>query len=151
MRSTQWLVVSALVFSFYGCIGDVEEDQDVGRLGVALTMPLADVSEVRSFGLYALNVVEPEFDCDQYLANESDPISESSTEALVALYMFDVAQGQDNYPVSFRGVPEGRVSIIVEGYDSRGSRIFMGCGQCLVEAGRTTPLDITMVEDPGEM
>ena len=71
-------------------------------------------------------------------------------ETLVAVDYIDIAQGEDGYPVSFRGVPVGNLSIIVEAYDGGGSRIFMGCEQGLVEAGRTTPLEMTMLEDPYE-
>lgn len=146
MTRTAGLCVVAI--HLMGCWGDTGAET-VSRLGVALTLPTADVGEVRSFGLFAINLVEPEFDCDSYRTGEGDPISRTP-ESLVAVDYIDITQGEDNYPVSFRGVPVGELSILVEAYDGGGSRIFLGCEQGLVEAGRTTPLEITMVDDPGE-
>lgn len=145
VRSATLLVVVALGAS---CLNE-SSNETTSRLGVALTMPMADVGEVRSFGLFAVTLIEPEFDCDSYRAGEYDPIAQSP-ESLVAVDYVDITRGEDNYPVSFRGVPTGELSILVEAYDGGGSRIFLGCEQALVEAGRTTPIDMTMAEDPGE-
>lgn len=148
MRKARFLGLCVIAILSLGCQSETS-DETSSRLGVALTMPTADVGEVRSFGLFAINLVEPEFDCESYRIGEHDPISQTP-ESLVAVDYIDITRGEDDYPVSFRGVPVGELSILVEAYDGGGSRIFMGCEQGLVEAGRTTPIEMAMVEDPGE-
>lgn len=135
------LVVSAMT----GCLA--EEPRDVGRVGVALTAPAADATEIRSLGLFAISTVSPDFECASFLENAVDPIAQSP-EALVAVEYVDISAGSSEVPFSFHGIPIGDRSIIVEAYDGGGGRLFMGCEQVLIEKGRTTTVSITMVEDP---
>lgn len=146
LRGRLWasLVTALLIAS--GCVGGEGDREFSGRLGLALIAPAADATEVRSLGLYALSVVSPELECSEYLDGTVDPISQRP-EALVAVDYVDIPTGSNEVPFSFRGIPAGDRSIIVEAYDSGDSRIFMGCAQTLVEEDRTVSLEITMVED----
>ena len=139
-------VLGVLLFAVVSCVG-VPEEGETGRLGLGLTMPTAEIGEIRSIGLFALQLRPPEFECPDYEEGTVDPIA-SIPESLVAVDYVDLAQASSGDTVSFRGVPTGELSIIVEAYDGGGTRIFMGCGQALVEVGRTTPIEVTLVEDP---
>jgi hypothetical protein len=146
MKTMKAVIIAALgLIALGGCAED--NGRDIGTLGIALTAPAADVGEIRSLGLYAVALVSPEFECSDYLSREVDPISRDP-EALVAVDYVDVPQGSSEVPFSFRGVPIGERSIVVEAYDGGGGRLFMGCEQTLIEEGRTAIISILMVEDP---
>jgi hypothetical protein len=123
------------------------ETGSVSRLGFALTVPAANASEVRSLGFFAVRLVSPEFECDEYLSGARDPIAQTP-EVLVAVDYQDVNQGSDGEQVLFNAVPEGELSILVEAYDSGDSRIFLGCTRATVVAGEETAIEMTLVEDP---
>ena len=123
------------------------EAENASRLGLALTAPAANASEVRSLGFFAVRIVAPDFECSSYLSGERDPIAQTP-ELLAAVDYQDVEQGSDGEQVVFRAVLEGELSIFVEAYDSGGSRIFMGCEQTTIVAGQENPLETTLVEDP---
>ena len=148
-RSTLlFVVLSLLLAPLGGCLGGPGgEGGDVGRVGMALTMPMADPGEIRGLGLFALARVSPEFVCADYYAGTADPISQFP-ESLVAVDFADIPAGGAEAPVTLRGITQGERSIIVEAYDSGGSRIYLGCAQEYIEAGSDTEVEIRMQEDP---
>ena len=112
-----------------------------------LTMPAAEVEEIRSVGLVALRAVPPELECLPYLEGESDPVVDFP-ESVVAMELVDMGADREGISISFNGISQGERTILVECYDSSGSRIFLGCGQVQIRAGQSASLQIDMVEDP---
>lgn len=138
-----------LLFVLCGVLGagGCGESGSVSRVGFALTVPAANASEVRSLGFFAVQLVSPVFECDEYLSGERDPIAQTP-EVVAAVDFSNVDQGSDGDRVVFDGVPEGELSILVEAYDSGGSRIFLGCSPATVVAGEETSIEMSLVEDP---
>jgi hypothetical protein len=145
MRSCLPLCVLCGVLGVASC-ADVEGGV-ASRLGLALTVPAANASEVRSLGFFAMSLTADDFDCGSYLSGERNPIAQDH-DLLVAVDYQDVDQGSDDQVLTFRAVPEGELSIMVEAYDVVGSRIFLGCEQIRVVAGQSNPIEMTLVEDP---
>lgn len=143
MRSCVLLGVLCGALGAAGC----GETGSVSRLGLALTVPATDASEVRSLGLFAVRLVAPEFECEDYLSGARDPIAQTP-EVLVAFEYQNVGGGADGDQIEFKAVPEGELSILVEAYDSRGSRIFLGCTPATVVAGEETAIEMILMEDP---
>lgn len=122
------------------------DTEPAGPLRLGLNLPLAEFSEVRSLGLFALSAVPPELECRPYLEGQLDPLAELPGH-LVASELTEVSPEGGEISLSFRDIPTGERTILVECYDSGGSRIFVGCGQTTIEAGRASELLIEVVED----
>ena len=137
-------VTANLLLLASGCApGDAEG----GRLDFALTLPAADVSEIVSIGFFALDLDPAVLSCDDYVSGGLDPIA-TRPDAVVAGTLETVRDVGDGVSVVFSAIPVGRWTVLVECYDGGGSRIFLGCGEARVEAGRTTEIRVTMFEDP---
>jgi hypothetical protein len=146
MRLCLLLGLLCVVLGAAGC----GEPGSVSRVGFALTIPAANASEVRSLGYFAVSLVAPEFECEEYLSGGRDPIAQTP-QTLVASDYQNVGEAADGDVVEFKAVPEGELSIIVEAYDSGGSRIFLGCAPATVVAGERTEIEMTLVEDPAAL
>lgn len=139
-------VIAAICLGITSCSRQ-ESPTDGDAHRVALILPEADVSEMTELGLFALDLISPDFECSEYLEGSRDPISEFP-DLIVASTFIDTPLAHDEFPVSFTGIPIGNRSILVEAYDSGGSRIFLGCQQVPVSEGATNTIEIEMVEDP---
>jgi hypothetical protein len=138
------LILFLLGASSIGCIAG--EEGDVGRVDFSLTGPAADIIEIRYISLFALSIVQPDLICEEVLSGDRDPISQNF-ESIVASEYTTITPGTNEITMSFRGIPSGDRTIIVEAYSGGGGRLYLGCGQTLIETGRTAAVDIAMVED----
>lgn len=123
------------------------DDLGTGRLAMGLTMPQADVGEVRSLGLFILTLVSPELECEDFYSGVADPIAQHP-EAVQAVDFVNVQVGVEETSLTRRDIPVGEKTVIVEAYDGGGGRIFVGCAQTDIGEGERSQLEIVMSRDP---